>query len=166
MSSVYYGNQERKLDYKGRIGIPDDLTALGDAWSRAVLVRASEELAESDPFPCLFLYDVERWQELLYAADREQDMDGNEKRLFMHKVVADAATLDVDAMKRITIPQRLLEHAGIQRQEPVRVLGMFNHIEIWNPIVYATYMGVMEGLEVPVPSLFDLARRATVRAVG
>jgi division/cell wall cluster transcriptional repressor MraZ len=165
-SNLYYGNHERKLDYKGRLGIPEDLTALGDSWSRAVLVRATDGLADEPPYPCLFLYDVARWNELLQAAPLEQNMDANEERLFMHKVVADAATVDVDAMKRLTIPERLLGHADLKKQESVRIMGMFNHVEIWNPDIYDTYMGILEGLDVPVPSLFDLARRAAVRAVS
>ena len=163
--TLYYGNQERKLDYKGRVGLPDDLLGSG-AWTRAVLVRGWAELADLDPSPCLYLFDIERWQNMLAAATRRASMDANEMRLFQHRMVADAATVDVDGVKRITVPERLLEHAKVRRQESVHFVGNFTNIEIWNPSVYAAHIEAMEKLDVSVPDLVDLARQADVHEVS
>jgi len=163
--NLYYGNTERKIDYKGRVGIPDDLLA-GSSWTRAVIIRGNAELPGFDPFPCLYLFDTERWQAILGAATVRGGMDANEMRLFQHQVVADAATVDVDGMKRITLPERLLEHAQVQRQSSVRFVGNFTDIELWNPTVYEACIAASVQLEVPVPDLIELARPANIHEVS
>jgi division/cell wall cluster transcriptional repressor MraZ len=160
----YYGNYERKLDYKGRVAIPEDLLNVTTGWTRAILVRTSADLPGLDPFRCIFLYDFERWQELLGAAPRTFGMDEAEMRLFMHRVVGDAATLDLDALKRITIPERLLDHAAIQRQASVKFVGAFNHVEIWNPSTHASYIEAADSIGVSEPpTLFDVARKVDIQ---
>jgi len=44
----------------------------------------------------------------------------------------------LDAQGRVAIPQRLLEHAKIQKD--VLVNGVLDHIEIWDPKVFEQYM--------------------------
>lgn len=164
--TAYYGNHERKLDYKGRVGIPDDFLRQGNEWSRAVLVRATSEVTPGVHFAFISAYDADRWQLLLEAAPRLMDLDADELRFFMHKHVGDAATVEVDAMKRITIPERLLEHGGIKRQAPVRILGEFDRIEVWDPPTYEAHIAAMEETEIEVPSLIEVARRAYVKEVS
>ena len=164
-SGQYYGNFDRKLDYKGRVAIPDDLLTVTDGWARAVLVRTSADLPELEPFPCVFLYDLDRWQQLLEAAPRTFSMDEAEMRLFMDRVVGDAATVDLDAVKRITIPERMLAHAVIQKQESMKFVGAFNHIEIWNPSIHDSYIDAIDTLGVASPpTLFDIARKVDIQA--
>jgi MraZ protein len=81
-------------------------------------------------------------------------MEEDERRLFMHRTLADAHLSEVDALKRITIPMALLQHAGIERRAVV--VGMFNRLELWEPNVWSEYLDAREDIEVP--SIEDLSR--------
>jgi MraZ protein len=79
----------------------------------------------------------------------------------MHRALADAQVVDVDNLKRITIPAPLLEHAGIEKR--AMVIGMFNRLEVWSPEVWLEHLESMS--DVPVPSIADLSR-ARIRQVS
>lgn len=151
------GKYERKLDYKGRLAIPEDLLKTSDQdWSRVVVMRQEAHVDTSGDVShgLLCLYDVRTWQEFLTEAYRTLDID--EARMFMEKRVADASTVDVDAMKRLTLPAPLLQFSRIEKQ--VIVTGILDHIEVWNPESYQSYVDALDD-EVAVPSIEDLARR-------
>lgn len=157
MARIFYGIHDRKLDYKGRLGIPDDLlTASGGEWQKAIIIKDVSRLRSSGGHEPHFasLFDRESWEELLTHAQAR--MDADESRLFMNAVVGDAATLDVDASKRITVPDRFLQHAGIERQAGVKIVGNFNHIELWNPDTYARHVEALEIEDIQVTSIEDL----------
>jgi DNA-binding transcriptional regulator/RsmH inhibitor MraZ len=157
MSRIFYGVHDRKLDYKGRLGVPEDLlTAGGAEWRRAVIIRDSSQLPNEDGTEPQFasVFDMESWEELLRLA--QEQLDADESRLFMHKVVGEAATVDVDAAKRITVPDRFLRYASIERQAGVRVVGAFNHIELWNPGAYGVHVVAAEKEGVQIRSVADL----------
>lgn len=144
---MYFGEYERTVDQKGRFSVPPHmLTATeGVDWSRVMITRA--------PGPCLYLYDLETWKSVLSSACASLDED--ESRLFMHRTLADAHLSEVDTLKRITIPATLLQHAQIERKAVV--VGMFNHLELWDPPIWNEYLASMEDIEVP--SIADLSRQ-------
>ncbi len=155
---MFSGVHERKLDYKGRLTIPDDLLNGADhEWHRAIAIKQTSDvrLTPDEPTRFLALYDLETWQGLLRDAQRELDPD--ESRLFMHTVVADASMLEVDAANRVTLPGPLLQYANIERQAVVT--GIFDHVEIWNPATYEAYVEAPWTKEVAVPDIGDIARR-------
>jgi DNA-binding transcriptional regulator/RsmH inhibitor MraZ len=170
MSRIFYGIHDRKLDYKGRLGIPDDLLTASDVeWRRAVLIRDSSPLPDEAGAAPHFvsIFDMSSWEELLGVAQGR--MDADESRLFMHQVVGDAATVDVDGSSRITVPERLLQYAKIERQAGVKVVGAFNHIELWNPEAYGGHVAALEKEGVQIRSIGDLVAelaRGHIRAVS
>ena len=143
---MYFGEYERTIDQKGRFVVPPHMltAAEGVDWSRVMITKA--------PGPCLFLYDLKTWRSLLQAA--ESSMEEDERRLFMHRILADAHLSEVDALKRITIPATLLQHAGIERKAVV--VGMFNRLELWEPGAWHEYIDSREDIEVP--SIEELSR--------
>lgn len=143
---MYFGEYERTVDQKGRFAVPAHMltAAEGVDWSRVMIIKA--------PGPCLYLYDLETWKVVLDAA--RGSMDEDESRLFMHRVLAEAQLSEVDALKRVTIPSALLHHAHIDRKSIV--VGMFNHLELWDPAVWREYLDSMEDIEVP--TIADLSR--------
>jgi division/cell wall cluster transcriptional repressor MraZ len=160
LSGRFYGAHERKLDYKGRLGIPDDLLTAGEQeWRRAVLVKESSELEDAAGKRPSFvgIWDIDSWTEILDIAQTQLDTD--QIRRWMDQRLSDAATVDVDAAKRITVPDRLLQYASIDRQSSVRVLGVVDHMEIWSPAVYDAHIKAGEREEIRVPSIADIARR-------
>jgi DNA-binding transcriptional regulator/RsmH inhibitor MraZ len=46
---------------------------------------------------------------------------------------------------RVLIPQIHMDLGGFERNGEVMVLGMFDHIEIWNPARYAARLGEPAG---------------------
>jgi len=111
------------------------------------------------PPPCLLLYDLETWNAVLGRA--AQTMDDDDGRVFMHRVVADAHPSELDALKRMTIPSPLLAHARIDKR--ATIVGMFNHLELWNPETWSQYLESLD--EVEVPSISELSR-ARIREVS
>lgn len=150
---MYFGEYERTVDHKGRLSLPAHLLLSTDDidWSKIMILRG-------DP-GCLFLYDLETWKAVLRAAD--DTMDDDEKRLFMHRVLADAQLSDVDAMKRVTIPAPLLAHAAIEKRAVI--VGMFNRLELWEPTGWAEHLDAIADVEIP--SISDLSR-ARIREVS
>jgi MraZ protein len=150
---VYFGEYERTVDYKGRLTVPGHLLTSDEEvdWSRVMLLKGEPR--------CLFVYDLVTCKAVLNEAYR--GMDDDEARLFMHRALADAQVVDVDNLKRITIPAPLLEHAGIEKR--AMVIGMFNRLEIWSPEVWLEHLESMS--DVPVPSIADLSR-ARIRQVS
>jgi division/cell wall cluster transcriptional repressor MraZ len=146
------GKYERKLDYKGRLTIPDDLLVASDQdWGRVVALSQRADI-EQDTF-FLSLYDLGTWKTILGAAFTNLSED--QGRVFMDRVVGAAVILDLDATKRVTIPGPILRNAGIERA--TIVTGIFDHIEVWDQVAYATYLEAV-GEWTTVPSIADLAR--------
>jgi MraZ protein len=56
----------------------------------------------------------------------------------MRFLLAGAADLDLDRQGRITLPQHLREHAGIDRD--VVVVGLSIRIEIWSRSTWQSYL--------------------------
>lgn len=150
---MYFGEYERTVDHKGRLTMPSHLlVSVEDVdWSKVIVLKSDS--------PCLYLYDLETWKAVLGQADR--NMDDEEKRLFMHRVLADAQISEIDALKRITIPAALLTYAQIERKAVI--VGMFNRLELWDPQVWAAHVAAMEDVELP--SISDLSR-ARIREVS
>jgi DNA-binding transcriptional regulator/RsmH inhibitor MraZ len=166
VSRSFSGMAERKLDYKGRVAIPDDLLAAdGRGLRRAIVLRDSTKLEVSKGQETRFIsiFDTETWQEMLAQAHRI--MDGDEIRFFMDKTVGEIATVDLDATRRITVPERLLQYAGIDRQSGVKLVGAVTHIEIWAPRTYELFMEAIAEEGISVPSVAELAARTFIQPV-
>jgi len=160
MSRGFYGVKERKLDYKGRLGVPEELlTASGLEWRRAVAIKDSSDLLGADGQRSQFIsiFDIDTWQ--LYLELAHRDLDADEVRLFMVRVVGDASTVDVDTSNRITLPDRLLQYAKIERQAAAQVVGAIDHFEVWSPPTLESHLDALEKEEVRVLSIADVARK-------
>lgn len=143
---MYFGEYERTVDHKGRLSVPGHLLVSVDEidWSKVMILKGEPG--------CLFLYDLETWKAVLSEAYRT--MDDDEKRLFMHRVLADAQLSEVDTLKRVTIPAPLLTHAKIEKRAVI--VGMFNRLELWDPELWREHLESIEDVEIP--SISDLSR--------
>ena len=124
-----------------------------------MVMKGKSEIPHDDgnAFRFLYFWDMETWDALLEEAYRRMDEDGGRK--FMHSVVSDSATADVDVSSRVTVPERLLQYAGIEKQAKAIVAGIFDHLEIWSFETWQAYQSspiVQE--DVKIPSIPDLAR--------
>ena len=77
---------------------------------------------------CLFLYSQDQWEDKAEDLKKLMIREGGEKKL---RHIADKHyTIDVDKNGRMTIPLDLREAAELDKK--VVVVGLFDHMEIWD----------------------------------
>jgi MraZ protein len=95
-----------------------------------VLVKGSE--------PALWVYSAVEWTKVLDRVRAKLDED--QSRLFMHKIVSEAGTSEVDKAGRVLIPTRLRKAIPIEEDQEIMLVGLYNRIEIWNPSEWRRYV--------------------------
>ena len=117
------GTFERTLDDKLRLAVPKPIRdGLQLQENKELFLAPGNE-------GCLSIYSTEgfdRFARRLANASPGRANVRNYLRLFY----ARAERVIVDKQTRIRIPERLLSHAGLQRE--VVVLGVNDHVEIWD----------------------------------
>jgi MraZ protein len=134
---VFAGEFRCKLDDKGRFFIPSSIRELldkgkPDQTKSVVFVRGQTE--------CLWLYSVQDWEQKLLRA--RETLDDDQSRLFMHFIVSETMTSEIDRSGRICVPRRLRELASIE--DEVVVIGMYDRLEIWSQEEWNSYLARME----------------------
>jgi len=128
--ATFRGSYQHSIDHKGRISIPARFrrTLSSDASETFVILRGLES--------CVSLYPLDEWgrrEERL----RERSFDDPAMRQYLRTMARDLNDATVDAQGRVAIPPRLIEHARLKRE--VLVLGVMDHIEIWDPATFDAY---------------------------
>ena len=118
---TFVGEYRHSIDAKGRLIVPSRLrTAL--AGDEVVLARWAEG--------CIAMWSPAGWQDVAKALQAT----GNsrpEARNVMRMLAASAHWDTVDKQGRISVPEKLRERAGIDKE--VVVVGAFNKAELWSP---------------------------------
>jgi MraZ protein len=141
---MFFGEFEHTIDSKGRLTIPakfkDDLVG------GIVVTRGLDH--------CLWAYTREEWKKVSEKI-ASLPMTSADARRFTRFMFAGANEAIPDRQGRIIIPQKLLEHADIDKD--VVVTGMMNRIEIWSPDRWQTEQEeATENPEALVAQLADL----------
>jgi MraZ protein len=89
---------------------------------------------------CLWLYSCSDWAEKLSRA--KETLDDDQSRLFMHFIVSETTSSEIDRSGRICVPRRLRELADIE--EEIVVIGMYDRMEIWSSEEWNSYLARME----------------------
>ena len=111
------GEYAHTLDVKGRVNFPAKLlTDLGD---RFILSKGLDG--------CLFVYSAEEWGNL---ERKIKELPLPKSRPLQRYFFAGAAEVEVDKQGRIVIPQKLREHAGLEKD--VMIIGASSRAEIWD----------------------------------
>lgn len=115
---MFVGTFEHSLDDKGRVVLPS--TFRSQLADRGFLSQFGD---------CLGVWTEEDFRDL---ADRltQKVRDGVASPDALRGLAANAHEVRPDSQGRITIPQRLREHAGLERD--VVVIGAFERIEVWD----------------------------------
>ena len=71
-------------------------------------------------------------------------LDEDQSRLFMHFVVSEAGTSDVDKAGRILIPGRLRKLVPVEEDQEIILVGLYNRMEVWNPSEWRRYLSKTE----------------------
>lgn len=130
----FTGEFRHTIDAKGRLIVPsrmrDELT--GDI---AVLVTYLDG--------CIAMFSkegFERFEQQLMGLERSRE----ESRALIRTMGSGTHEDEVDKQGRITVPAKLRNYAGIEKD--VVIAGSFGHAEIWNPDRYSDHYLDQQGL--------------------
>jgi MraZ protein len=141
---MFYGTHEHTIDEKHRLTLPAKFRErLG---AEVVLLRGIEHTID--------VYPRDTWEE---SVERLTDLDpltreGRDMRRFVYSGVTIA---ELDKQGRVLVPPDLARHAGLEKD--VAVVGVRDHIEIWNRPEWAAHLSGVER------SVGDVAERAADR---
>ncbi|MEL6891761.1 MAG: hypothetical protein AAFP84_09205 [Actinomycetota bacterium] len=122
---MFVGAFERQLDERGRVALPS----------------AFREGIGTDPY---LAFGADGCVQVLSTEQFRSDADelvagvktGSVSRQRARAFAASAMRVKVDKQGRVTLESRLRDHAGLQPQSPVVVLGSLDRVELWEPTRY------------------------------
>jgi MraZ protein len=120
------GTHGYQLDPKGRVSLP--------AKFRAAFVDGAWITVGQDG--CLYCFPRAEWERRAEEV-ASSPLSDNDGRAFSRLFFGSSDEVKLDAQGRVTIPQRLRETVGIDKE--VVVLGVRNRMEIWDRVTYETY---------------------------
>lgn len=126
MGKLYFGNYTRSLDEKGRLQIPP---ALFDETQKELYVLRGLD-------GCISVYGQEEFAGLI-AHLQELDFLDEKQRAFIRLSSSSMKKLKVDSHGRIGLGLDLVREYGIEAE--VKIIGVLDHFEIWEPVGYAKY---------------------------
>ena len=132
---MFAGEYLCKLDEKGRFIVPSPLRERLETEGTGVVFLKGPEQA-------LWVYSTAEWDKVLERTRTKLDED--QSRLFMHFVVAEAGTSDVDKAGRILIPGKLRKLIPLDDEQEIVLVGLYNHLEVWNPGEWRRYVSKSE----------------------
>lgn len=134
---MFLGEYEHALDVKGRLAVPAKFR--GHLEPGAVLSKGMGR--------CLSIYTMVRWEEKSVAlVDGKTD---EELRDFERRIYPSANEVELDGQGRLVLPAKLREYASLKSE--VTVVGVRDHIEIWDRVNWREYQQRLdaEGNGVP-----------------
>jgi MraZ protein len=126
------GEHDHSLDDKNRLTLPSKLrSAFADG---IVLSRGLDG--------CLSVYPAGEWARMTARYAELDELSEDARRVQRH-FFGGATQGELDKQGRVVLPQHLIEHAGLDRE--LTVLGMNNHLEIWNRATWRRLQQEPEG---------------------
>ena len=117
---MFVGRYDNSIDDKSRMIVPAKFRE--ELGRRCIIAKGLDG--------CLVLYPYEEWEK--YVNEKLADLPASnpKARTLIRSLHASANDCDVDKQGRLTIPERLLSHAGIARE--LVTIGTNRTIEIWS----------------------------------
>ncbi len=128
---MFAGEYLCKVDEKGRFIVPSPIREQIEAEGQGVVFLKGPEQS-------LWIYGMAEWEKVL---DRTRTkLDDDQSRLFMHFVVSEAGTSEVDKTGRILIPSRLRKIVPVDEDQEIILLGLYHRMEVWSPAEWRRYI--------------------------
>lgn len=129
--AAFRGSYLHTIDHKGRVSIPARYRRQlsGDADETFVIIRGLET--------CIALYPSDEFRHLDERLRARSFSDENNRR-YQRMMLVDSRDETLDAQGRVALPPRLVAHAQLQKE--VLVVGMLDHLELWNPELFQKYV--------------------------
>jgi MraZ protein len=118
---------DTKLDAKGRLVLPARIKAqlpIGED-NELVIRRGFEQ--------CLIVYPMTEFKRVFSKISSLSEFN-EESRKLQRNFLPGAAVVELDANGRLLIPKNMLAYAQLEKE--VKILGVGNKIEVWNPSNY------------------------------
>ena len=132
---MFAGEYLCKVDEKGRFIVPSPIREQIEADGQSVTFLKGPEQS-------LLVYSLKEWEKVL---DRTKTtLDEDQSRLFMHFVVSEAGTSEIDKTGRILIPGRLRKQIPLDEDLEIILVGMYHRLEVWNPSEWRRYIARTE----------------------
>ncbi len=132
---MFAGEYLCKVDEKGRFIVPSPLREQVEAQGNGVVFLKGPEQS-------LWLYSMGEWEQVLERT--KTTLDEDQSRLFMHFIVAEAGTSEIDKAGRILIPGRLRKLIPVDEDQEIVLVGLYHRLEIWNPAEWRRYLSKTE----------------------
>jgi len=132
---MFAGEYLCKLDEKGRFIVPSPMRERLETEGNGVVFLKGPEQS-------LWIYSTAEWARVLERTKTKLDED--QSRLFMHFIVSEAGTSDVDKAGRILIPTRLRKLIPVEEDQEIVLVGLYNRMEVWNPSEWRRYLSKTE----------------------
>lgn len=125
------GQETFSIDSKGRVNIPAKMR-------KSVSPEANDTFAITRGVDkCIVAYPLDEWKKYEEKFEKLNQYD-EKNRYFLRVLLMWSEEVKLDAQQRICIPKNLSDFAGIEGK--VTIVGMIDHIEIWNPIEFEKYL--------------------------
>ncbi len=132
---LFAGEYLCKVDEKGRFIVPPTVREQIEASNQGVVFLKGPEQS-------LWIYTNSEWEKVL---DRmKAKLDDDQSRLFMHFVVSEAGTSEIDKAGRVLIPGRLRKLIPLDEDQEVILVGLYHRLELWNPSEWRRYVSKTE----------------------
>lgn len=141
-NGMFLGDYQHTLDAKGRVSLPARFRA--EMTGRLVVVNGLDR--------CLYVYPADEYEAFIADLVAEEDFEPR-KRKVRRFFTAGAVDVELDSAGRVSIPPKLREYAGLERE--VAVTGNGNRIEIWNAEAWDSYSEAGESIEDLAKELAD-----------
>lgn len=129
--AAFRGSYTHAIDHKGRVSIPARFRRQlsGEADETFVIVRGLET--------CIALYPADEFRRLDERL-RARSFSDETNRRYQRTMLYESRDETLDAQGRVALPPRLIEHAQLKKD--VLVVGLLDHLELWNPERFETYL--------------------------
>ena len=140
---MFTGEYRHAIDAKGRVAVP--------ARFRAELATGAFVSRWIDS--CLAIFPRPEWEKL---ANRVAELPVSDAgaRVFSRFVFSGAFEFVLDAQGRLVLPPGLRDFAGLTSDAVV--VGARDHIELWEPSVWASYSAEMNSADALAARITDL----------
>ena len=132
---MFAGEYLCKIDEKGRFLVPSPIRERLEVEGNGVIFLKREDQS-------LWMYSTAEWEKVLERTKAKLDED--QSRLFMHFIVSEAGTSEVDKTGRILIPGRLRKNVPVDEDQEIVLVGLYNRLEVWNPSEWRRYVSRTE----------------------
>ncbi|TKB71501.1 MAG: cell division/cell wall cluster transcriptional repressor MraZ [Nitrospira sp.] len=132
---MFAGEYLCRLDEKGRFIVPSPIREELDTDGHGVVFLKGPEQA-------LLAYSLKEWERVLERTKAKLDED--QSRLFMHYVVSEAGTSELDKAGRVLIPGKLRKLIPVEDDQEIILVGLYNRLEIWNPSEWRRFVSRSE----------------------